>query len=64
VISGFSGVAATDVNAALPVPELHPAAKTDDTKIDAAEIAARKSRRAKKLRVRIVVLPPKSQPGS
>jgi hypothetical protein len=64
VISAFSGAAATDVNAALPVPELHPAAKTDATKTDAAEIVAPKSRRAMKLRVRIVILPPKSQPGS
>jgi hypothetical protein len=64
VISGSSGAAATDVNAALPVPELHPAAKTDVTTIDAAEIVTPKSHRAEKLRVRIVVLPPKSQPGS
>jgi hypothetical protein len=38
VISGSSGAAATDVNAALPVPELHPAAKADVTKTDTAEI--------------------------
>jgi hypothetical protein len=31
VISAFSGAAA-DVNAALPVPELHPAIKTDVAK--------------------------------
>jgi hypothetical protein len=38
VISGSSGAAATDVNAALPVPELHPAAKADVTTTDTAEI--------------------------
>jgi hypothetical protein len=57
VISAFSG-AATDVNAALPVPELHPATKTNAAKTDTAKIFTPKSRRAKKLRVRIVVLPP------
>ena len=48
VISGCSGPGNADVNPALPAPELHPAAK----------IVAPKSHRAKKLRVRIVVLPP------
>jgi hypothetical protein len=77
VISGCSG-AATDVNAALPVPELHPATKTGATKTSATKTSATKtsanktgavrtdtastlipkSYRAKKLRVRIVVLPP------
>jgi hypothetical protein len=68
VISGLSAAAAADVNAALPVPELHPATKTDATKTDATktdtvEIVTPKSHRAKKLRVCIVVLSPKSQPG-
>jgi hypothetical protein len=48
VISGCSGPGNADVNPALPAPELHPAAK----------IVTPKSHRAKKLRVRIVVLPP------
>jgi hypothetical protein len=63
VISGISGAAAADVNAALPVPELLPATKSDAAKTDTVEIVTPKSHRAKKLRVRIVVLPPKSQPG-
>jgi hypothetical protein len=37
VISGISGAAAADVNAALPDPELHPATKTDATKTDTAK---------------------------
>jgi hypothetical protein len=72
VISGCSGAAA-DVNAALPVPELHPATKTGATKTGATKTSATKtgavrtgtastlipkSHRVKKLRVRIVVLPP------
>jgi hypothetical protein len=63
VISGCSG-AATDVNAALPVPELHPATKTGAARTDTVSTLIPKSHRVKKLRVRIVVLPPKSQPGS
>ncbi len=57
VISGCSGAAA-DANAALPVPELHPAVKTDAAKADTATIVTPENHRAKKLWVRIVVLPP------
>jgi hypothetical protein len=46
VISGFSGFGAAAVNAALPAPELHPAARAVTPIIH-----------AKQLRVRIVALP-------
>ncbi|HEX5298570.1 MAG TPA: hypothetical protein VFW50_16425 [Streptosporangiaceae bacterium] len=46
MISGSSGFGAADVNAALPAPELHPAARTVTPIIH-----------AHKLRVRIVAFP-------
>ena len=52
MISGSSGFGTADVNAALPAPELHPAARTVTPIIH-----------ANKLRVRIVAFP-WIQPGS